>query len=101
MALYGPNVAPPVPVMTGTFLIHNHSALILFDSGASHSFIGSKTSDKYGLKECQTKGSFMISTPGGKITSDKMNVNVPIKLGQTLFRPRSFSVDWFLSWNSS
>jgi hypothetical protein len=27
------------PVMTGTFLVFNQPALIMFDSGASHSFI--------------------------------------------------------------
>jgi len=74
------------PVMTGTFLIHNQPVLILFDSGASHSFIGSKTGARCGLRFCHTKGSYMISTPGGKIASDQMNLNVPIKLGRTLFK---------------
>ena len=30
------------PVMTGTFSIHNKPAVILFDSGATHSFISAK-----------------------------------------------------------
>jgi hypothetical protein len=34
------------PVMTGTFLVFNQPALILFDSGASHSFISQKFSAK-------------------------------------------------------
>jgi hypothetical protein len=30
------------PVMMGTFLMANHPAVILFDSGASHTFISKK-----------------------------------------------------------
>ena len=56
------------PVMSGTFSIHNKPAVILFDSGASHSFIGAKV----GLDFIHTKGSYMISTPGGKIASNQI-----------------------------
>jgi hypothetical protein len=34
------------PIMTGIFLVYNQPALILFDSGASHSFISQKFSAK-------------------------------------------------------
>jgi hypothetical protein len=30
------------PVMMGTFLVANHPAVVLFDSGASHTFISKK-----------------------------------------------------------
>jgi hypothetical protein len=64
-------------VISGTFSIHNKPAVILFDSGASHSF----SSAKLGLDFCHTKGSYMISTLGGKIASNQIIRNVPIKLG--------------------
>jgi hypothetical protein len=35
------------PVMIGTFLVANHPAVILFDSGASHIFISKKFVEKY------------------------------------------------------
>jgi hypothetical protein len=35
------------PVMMGTFLVANHLAVILFDSGASHTFISKKFVEKY------------------------------------------------------
>jgi hypothetical protein len=54
------------PIMTGIFSVFNQPALILFDSGASHSFISHKFSAKCQLPFCHTKGSFMIATPGGK-----------------------------------
>jgi hypothetical protein len=34
------------PIMTGIFSVYNQPALILFDSGASHSFISQKFSAK-------------------------------------------------------
>src|SRR6185312_3093965 len=72
--------------MTGTFSIHNKHAVILFDSGASHSFINAKFGAKVGLDFCHTKGSYMISTPGGKIASNQVIRNVPLKLGSKIFR---------------
>ena len=34
------------PIMTGTFSINHKSAIILFDSGATHSFISDKCGGK-------------------------------------------------------
>jgi hypothetical protein len=69
------------PVMSGTFSIHNKPAAILFDFGASHSFISAKFGAKVGLDFYHTKGSYMISTPGGKIASNQIIRHVSIKLG--------------------
>ena len=70
--------------MTGTFSIHNKPAVILFDSGASHSFISAKFGAKVGLNVWHTKGSYMISTPGGKIASNQIIRLVPVKLGSKI-----------------
>jgi hypothetical protein len=43
------------PVLTGTFSIHGRPITILFDSGATHSFINEKTVCKLDLKWCHTK----------------------------------------------
>ena len=72
--------------MTGTFLILNQTVVVLFDLGASHSFIGSKTRKRCELSVGHTKGSYVISTPGRKIASDQIVTLVPIQLGQTLFK---------------
>ena len=68
-------------MMSGIFSIHNKSAVILFDSGASHSFISPKFGAKVGLNFYHTKGSYMISTPSGKIASNQIIRLVSIKLG--------------------
>jgi hypothetical protein len=74
------------PIMTGIFLVFNQPALILFDSGASHSFISQKFSAKCQLPFYHTKGSFMIATPGGKIATNQLNRNVPISMGSKIFK---------------
>jgi hypothetical protein len=68
-------------VTSVTFYIHNKPVIILFDSGASHSFISAKFGAKVGLDFCHTKGSYLISTPDGKIASNQIIRHVPIKLG--------------------
>jgi hypothetical protein len=72
------------PVMTGTFSVFNEPALILFDSGASHTFISQKFSANYQLPFYHTRGSFMIATPGGKVATNQLNQNVPIQLGSKI-----------------
>jgi hypothetical protein len=67
--------------MTGTFSIHNKLVVILFDFGASHSFISAKFGANMGFVFSHTKGSYMISTSGGKISSNQIIRHVPIKLG--------------------
>jgi hypothetical protein len=42
------------PVMSGTFSIHHHPVVTLFDSGATHSFIGNNYGTRIGLDLCPT-----------------------------------------------
>jgi hypothetical protein len=74
------------PVMSGIFSIHHKPVVTLFDSGATHSFISNNCGTQIGLDLCPTKGSYMISTPGGKITSNQMVKSVPIQLGSKLIK---------------
>jgi hypothetical protein len=74
------------PIMSGTFFIHHKPVVTLFYSGATHSFISNNCGTRIGLDLCSTKGSYMISTPGGKITSNQMVKSVPIQLGNKLIK---------------
>jgi predicted aspartyl protease len=64
--------------MTGTFTIHHQPAIILFDSGATHSFISSKFGAKLGLELYPVNGSYLIATPGGRVASNQICRNMPI-----------------------
>jgi hypothetical protein len=74
------------PIMTGTFSINHQPVIILFDSGATHSFISSKCGTKLGLDLYPTSGAYMIATPGGKIFSNQLCRSVPIQIGRNLVR---------------
>jgi hypothetical protein len=74
------------PVMTGIFSVLNYPAIILFYSGASHSFVNTKFSAKCQLPFHHTTGAIMIATPGGKVATYQLNRQVPIKLGSSIFR---------------
>jgi hypothetical protein len=73
-------------VLTGIFLVSNYPAIILFDSGASHSFISTKFSAKCQLPFHHTNGAITISTPGGRVATYQINRHVPIKLGSFIFK---------------
>ena len=74
------------PIMTGTFSINHKPAIILFDSGATHSFISTKCGARLGLDPNHTKAPYMITTPGGKIASNGILRHVPIQLGSKLIK---------------
>jgi hypothetical protein len=73
-------------VMTGIFSILNYPAVILFYSGASHSFISAKFSAKCHLPFHHTNEAIVIATPGGRVATYQLNRQVPIKLGSIIFR---------------
>jgi hypothetical protein len=72
-------------VLMGTFSIRGHPVKILFDSGATHSFISESLVRKLGLHSCHTKESFVISTAGGRIPSNTITKAVPLQLGSKTF----------------
>jgi hypothetical protein len=74
------------PVMSGTFAIHHKPVVTLFNSGATHSFISNNCGTRIGLDFYPTKGSYMIATPGGKVTSNQMVKSVPIQLGSKIIK---------------
>jgi hypothetical protein len=74
-----------VAVLTGIFSIRDHPIRILFDSGATHSFISECLVSKLGLHCCHTKYSFVIATAVGRILSNTITKAVPLQLGSKTF----------------
>jgi hypothetical protein len=74
------------PIMTGTFSIDHQPVIVLFDSGAIHSFISTTCGTKIGLDIYPTNGAYRITTPGGKISSNQIYRKVPIQLGSHLIK---------------
>jgi hypothetical protein len=59
------------PVMMGTFLVANHPAVILFDSGASHTFISKIFVEKHCIPCAESRKGFIIHSPRGKYLQRK------------------------------
>jgi hypothetical protein len=54
-------------VVLGIFHTNSHRAIILFDPGASHSFISSKFVAKHNLPITIMKYTMLVSSPGGEM----------------------------------
>jgi hypothetical protein len=54
-------------IVLGMFLASSHHATVLFDSGASHSFISSSFVVKYHLPITIMKQTMLVSSPGGEM----------------------------------
>jgi hypothetical protein len=78
------DISVGAPVMMGTFSIQGKPICVLFDSGATHSFMNGKTLSKVGLNSCNTNGAFTIKTAGGNISSELMTRGVPLELGSRI-----------------
>jgi hypothetical protein len=73
------------PVMMGTFLVANHPAVILFESGASHTFISKKFVEKYCIPCIESREGFIIHSPGGQIFTKEVAFHVPVILAERDF----------------
>jgi hypothetical protein len=73
------------PVMMGMFPVANHLAVMLFDSGGSHTFISRTFVVKYEIPIGEIKEEFNIQSPGGRLCTKEMVCQVPIKLGGSHF----------------
>jgi hypothetical protein len=60
----------------------NHPAVILFDSGASHTFISKKFVEKYCIPCTESREGFIIHSPGGQIFTKEVAFNVPVTLAE-------------------
>jgi hypothetical protein len=76
------------PVMMGTFLMANHPAVILFYSGASHTFISKKFVGKYCIPCIESREGFVIHSPRGQIFTKEVALHVPVTLVE-----RDFPID--------
>jgi hypothetical protein len=52
-------------VIVGMILINDNGAIVLFDSGASHSFVATNFVQKHNLPLSMLKNQIIVSSPGG------------------------------------
>jgi hypothetical protein len=67
-------------VVIGKFLINDTSAIVLFDSGASHSFISTTYVGKHNLPLALLKCQMIVSSPGGDMPTKQLCPKVNLKI---------------------
>jgi len=78
-------------VMADIFSLNDHPVRVLFDSGASHTFLSKACADRHGLKIDCMNTSYKIQSPGGQIITNQMARKVPINLAGRIF-PTNFII---------
>jgi hypothetical protein len=80
-------------VVIGMFLINDTSAVVPFDSRASHSFISATYVEKHNLPLALLKCQMVVSSPGGGMPARQLCPKVNLKIRGWTLSPTS------LSWN--
>jgi hypothetical protein len=76
-------------VTAGKFLVNDHPVVVLFNSGASHSFVSSTFASEWNLNVITiAKGGYCISATRNNISTNQVVNNVRIEIGD-----REFLVD--------
>ncbi|WVZ93271.1 LOW QUALITY PROTEIN: hypothetical protein U9M48_039266 [Paspalum notatum var. saurae] len=72
-------------IMTGMFSINNQPAVVLFDSGASHTFISNEYATSRNFPLTQIKTGYLITAPGTKVLTDHIVQGLHLDIGGKSF----------------
>jgi hypothetical protein len=67
-------------MIIGTFFVNDTSAVLLFDSGASHSFISAAYVEKHNLPIALLRCQMIVSSPGGDMFARQLCPKVNHKI---------------------
>ena len=73
------------PVMAGMFFVNDRPVTVLFDSGASHTFVSKECADRLGLKIENMSTPYNIYSPGGQLITNQTVKQVPLRLQGKIF----------------
>jgi hypothetical protein len=81
-------------VVIGTFFVNDLSAVVLLDSGASHSFISVAYVEKHNLPMALLRSQMIVSSPGGDMPARQLcpKVNLKIRGGRLFHQPYSLGI---------
>ena len=72
--------------MLGTFSINSIPATVLFDSGASHSFISQAFVRVHSIALCAMKNSMLVNSPGGTMPANYWSPSTSVSLRGVEFK---------------
>ena len=73
-------------VMAGMFSIHHCPAIVLFDSGASHTFISQACVARLNLQVTHMIRPYIIHAPGAHLSTSQLVRGVPLDLSRKIFQ---------------
>ena len=68
------------PVMAGTFSVNEYPVTVLFDSGASHTFVSKECVSRLGLEVESISRPYNIHSPEGHLITNQLVRQVPLQL---------------------
>jgi hypothetical protein len=82
-------------MVISTFFINDTSIVVLFDSGASHSFISAAYVEKHNLPIALLRCQMIVSSTGGDIPARQLCPKVDFKIrgGRLWHQPYSLGID--------
>jgi hypothetical protein len=80
-------------VLTGTFSLNGYSAVVLFNSGATHDFITKACTQRCQFSIHHIDTPYLISTPGGRVVTKQTVVHAPLNLAGKLYKPSLIVLD--------
>ena len=69
------------------FLVNSFTALVLFDTGASHSYISRGFVDKFKIATQTLRTPLLVSSPGAEYMASRLCDQIPLIIGNHVFRP--------------
>jgi hypothetical protein len=72
-------------IIIGMFFVNDTSAVVLFDSGVSHSFISAADVEKHNLPISLLKYQMIASSPGGDMPARQLCPKVNLKIREVDF----------------
>jgi hypothetical protein len=81
-------------VIIGMILVNDNNAIVLFDSGASHSFVAASFVQNYNLPLSMLKNRVIVSSPGLDMHARHVcpKVSILVRGGRILSQPHSSQV---------
>ena len=80
-------------ILLGTFSVNSTPATVLFDTGATHAFISKSYAEKHRIAISSMSRPMVISSPGGKITTNSVCSRVSVNIRGIAFCTRMVVID--------
>ena len=79
------SAAESLNVVIGTSMVNSYPATMLFDTGATHSFIAQSFVKHHGIRTSTLKRCMLVSSPGGQLRSHIFCPRVSVPIGGVKF----------------